>query len=208
MHRLFPLLALSTSLFAAPPPDLLFVGPLDTAVVRLDSGVDASVLASAKASRRPLSEAALIARNFHPKFGEAVSRAARKVEVIDSSGALSSRDPDSSRYVLVLKALSFSRSSVNVPRRYHPPTPPVFDPATGSMNPGNRKGYAEGPGRVTTLNARAQWVLWDNAARSPAARGTASGSSSYRGEAGKGQWEEAARELAKDVLKQTGFSPF
>lgn len=208
LRPLWPLLCLSSLLLASPVPDLLFVGPLDTAVLRVDSALDASVLASPKASRRPPSPAALVARHFHPRFGEAMGMAARRVEVIDSSAALSARDPDSSRYVLLLKSLSFSESSVNVPRRYLPPTPPVFDPATGVMNPGNRKGYSEGPGRVNTLTARAQWVLWDNVARAPAARGTASGASSYRGAAGKGQWDEAARELAKAVLRQTAFSPF
>jgi hypothetical protein len=209
MPRAFlPLLILSTALLAAPVPDLLFVGPLDTAVVRVGSTLDASVLASPKPSRLPPSPAALVARHFHPRFGEAVGMAARKVGVIDSSAALSARDPDSSRYVLLLKSLSFSESSVTVPRRYLPPTPPVFDPATGAMSPGNRKGYSEGPGRVTTLTARAQWIVWDNVARAPAARGTASGASSYRGAAGKSQWDEAARELAKAILRQTAFSPF
>jgi hypothetical protein len=210
MHRPFLyLLIVSTSLFAKPAPlELLFVGPLDTTVVTLDSTVDASPLASAKALRRAPSEASLVARKFYPVFGLAVATAARKVEVIDSSAASTPSDPDSSRYTLVLKALRFTQSSTSVPRRFVPPTPPAFDPATGVMNPGNRKGYAEGPGRVTTLTARAQWILLDNTSRAPAARGTATGESSFRGTAGKSQWDEAARELAKDILKQTAFTPF
>ena len=215
MHRPFlSLILLPLSLLSAktgyPVPDLLFVGPLDTAVVRVDSTVDASVLASSKTRRQAPSDAALIARKFYPSFGGAVALAARKVEVIDSSAAApaSPSNPDSARYLLVIQALSFSQSSVNVPRRYLPPTPPAFDPATGEMKPGNRKGYAEGPGRVTTLTARAQWVLWDNTARATAARGTATGESSYRGSAGKAQWDETARELAKALLRQTAFTPF
>jgi hypothetical protein len=197
-------------------PELLFVGPLDTAVVTVDSIADASVLASSATLRHAPSDAALIARKFYPAFGAAISMAARKVEVIDSSAGAprSVSNPDSARYVLTVSALAFSESWKNVPRRYMPPTPPAFDPATGTMNPGNRKGYAEGPGRVSTLTARAQWVLWDNSVRvngsaSAAARGTAVGESSYRGaSAGKAQWDEAARELAKAILKQTAFAPF
>ncbi len=113
----------------------------------------------------------------------------------------------------MLKSLKFTQSSTSVPRRFVAPTAPAFDPATGTMNPGNRKGYAEGPGLVTTLTAHAEWVIWDNTAGvngqpRAAARGTATGEAAYRGTAGKSQWEETARELAKAILKQTAFSPF
>jgi hypothetical protein len=226
------LLGVFLSASAKTPIEALLVAPLDTLAVRLDSTVDATALANASARRKAPSGPALVARTFHPAFGAAIALAARKVEVLDSSAAAAPGAPrllrfsldktsgdsltfavpvlpaDSARYVLVLGRLAFSQATVSVPRRYLPPTEPAFDPATGTLTPGNRKGYAEGPGRVTTLTARAHWLIWDNTTQAPAVRGVAAGESSFRGSAGKNHWEKAARELAKSLLKQTDYSPF
>jgi len=217
MLRLFPAsLLLATALFAKTPenpPELLYIGPVDTAQITVDSSVDANVLVSAKVLRRKPSAAAIVAKKWYPVFGAAMTMAARTVEVIDSSAAARVTGNDSARYFLVLSGLTITQTTKSVPRRFVPPTQPEFDPTTGVMNPGDRKGHAEGPGRETSLTASAQWILWDNTKRvngvvSPAARGAASGTSTFRGSTGKSQWDEAARELAKDILRQTPFSPF
>lgn len=217
LSRLFPaLLFLAATLSAKTsetPPDQLYLGPVDTAQITVDSSADATVLVSAKVLRRNPSAAAIVAKKWYPVFGAAVTMAARKVEVIDSSAAGSVTATDSARYTLVLSGLTITQNTKSVPRRFVPPTPPEYDPTTGIMNPGDRKGHAEGPGRETSLTASAQWILWDNTKRvngvvSPAARGAASGTSTFRGSTGKSQWDEAARELAKDVLRQTPFTPF
>lgn len=231
---LLPFGALAALAANPAPADLLLVWPLDTAVVSIDSSVSTAVLTTGKAARRAApSPALLVAREFHPRFGAAIAHAARRVEVVDSSAANPDPlrvfenvrlkpaggdsvtfslpvvpDADSARYALVLGALSFSRMTKTVARRFVEPSPPKFDPATGEMTPGRHKGYSEGPGRMTTLAARASWVVWDRDAGVALAVGTATGSASFRGEARRPDWDEAARELAKDLLRQTPFTPF
>jgi hypothetical protein len=213
LHSFLFSLLLAPALLAAKPPveplERLAITPTDTAVVRVDSTVDRTGLIPTRKMRAAPSPAAQVAAKFHPAFAEAIRRAARNVEVV----ATPDPSPDSARYELSLTSLTFSQATVGVARRFHPPTPPSYDPATGEMNPGERKGYAEGPGRETTLTAQAQWVIRDRntgvpAGKSGAARGAASGSASTRGEIGTSQWDEAARELAKDILRQSNFAPF
>jgi hypothetical protein len=232
---LFPITALSA--FAeSPTADLLIVWPLDTAVVSLDSSVATEALSAGRSARHirsAPSPALRISRNFYPRFGAAVAHAAREVEVVDSSGADLGRlplfeeirlrlpggdsalfalpvaaDADSARYALVLGRLAFSATTKTVARRFVEPTPPDFDPATGEMTPGRHKGYSEGPGKMTTLKARATWLVWDRNAGVAVASGKATAAASFRGEARKPDWEEVAQELAKDVLRQTPFTPF
>jgi hypothetical protein len=189
--------------------DLLFVPPLDTTAVVVDSTVSVAALESAKAARRNApSPAALVAREVYPHFGAALARAARGVEVIDSSAAASQGDPDSSRFRLVIQSFEVSQASRTVARRTVPPSPPGFDPATGEMTPGVRRAYSEGPGKMTTLTATAAWHLWDLAGDSVLASGKASGATVFRGDAQRKNWNEAARELAMSLLQQTKFSPF
>jgi hypothetical protein len=218
------------------PLDMLLIWPLDTAVVSVDSSVSTEALSvgrSARHSRSTPSPASRIARNFYPRFGTAIAHAARKVDVVDSSaadlGLLSlfeevrlrlpsgdsaafalpvAADADSARYGLVLGRITFSATTKTVARRFVEPTPPDFDPATGEMTPGRHKGYSEGPGKMTTMKARAIWVLWDRDAGVPVASGKASAAASFRGNARTPDWDEVAQELAKDVLRQTPFTPF
>jgi hypothetical protein len=231
---LLPVLLSATAAAELSDSDLLIVWPLDTAVVQLDSGVPTEPLLGERNKRRAPSSAFRIAREFHPRFGAAVALAARNVGVIDSSAAgaevlsLGERvrlpdtaagtiltfdlpvaaDADSARYALVFGSLAITQESKSVARRFVPPSPPGFDPATGQMTPGLRSGYMEGPGLMTTLTATAAWVIWDRDAGVAVAHGTAVGNSSFRGDARRSNWDEAARELAKDVLRQTPFSPF
>lgn len=221
---------------AAVPQDLLIVWPLDTAVVSIDSSVATEALNPGRTARHPRSSpspAALVAREFHPRFGAAVAHAARQVEVVDSSAAPSQllslfevvrlrlpsgdtaafalpvvADADSARFALVLGKLSVTTSNKTVARRFVEPSPAGFDPATGEMTPGRHKGYSEGPGKMTTLTARATWVIWDRNAGVPVALGKATAASSFRGASRKPDWDEVARELAKDVLRQSPFTPF
>jgi hypothetical protein len=110
--------------------------------------------------------------------------------------------------VLVLERLELRESEESLPRRFVPPRDPEFDPTTGTLEAGNRKGYLEGPGLFTRLEARAEWKVWDAARRTVAHRGVASGLATVRGEPARAQWEELARDLAKSVLKATAFSPW
>lgn len=198
-RRALPLAAL----FLAAPVlagGTLRVLPLDTLVVTLDSGLSASALEREEDAGSP-SSAALVARAFHPRFASAVARAARRVDVV--------RPADSSaRYALRLDSLGFSLRARTVGRRFVPPTPPGFDPATGEMSPGERSGHVEGPGWVNTLSATAKWTLRDREADSVLAHGTSTGAASFRGDAGRDDWNRAARELAKAVLRGTPFSPY
>lgn len=214
---------------------LLWIPPLDTAIVSLDDAADPGAALHQGTTRRGAPSAALlIAREFYPRFGAAVRLATREAEAVDSSAAspetlfgarllrlaapdgdgdsLSFRlpppDADSSRYVLLTGHLGFSLESRNMPRRFVPPSPPAFDPATGRIEPGVRKGYTEGAGIMNTLTAAAAWLIWDREQDAILAYGTASGSASFRRDARRDNWNEAARELAKDVLRQTPFSPF
>jgi hypothetical protein len=226
-----PLLAAETV-----PLEMLIVWPLDTAVVSVDSSVATEALSvgrSARHSRSAPSPTSRIARNFYPRFGTAIAHAARKVDVVDSSsadlGLLSlfeevrlrlpggdsatfalpvAADADSARYALVLGRLAFTATTKTVARRFVEPTTPDFDPATGEMTPGRHKGYSEGPGKLTTLKARALWVIWDRDAGVPVASGKATAAAAFRGDARKPDWDEVAQELAKDILRQTPFTPF
>jgi hypothetical protein len=230
--------ALSPALSAAQAvEDALYLPPLDTSAVRVDSSVRPGTLGNLEAdgspeakARRGKSPRARVARAFHPVFGGAIARAARKVEVIDSSAAtpvpharrlllrrgardsvlfpLPAPPADSARYALVVGELGLSERSENLPRRFVPPKPSEFDPATGTLEPGIRKGYMEGPGLFTHLQARAEWVIWDFRAERIVGRGTASGLATVRGEPTRAQWEELARDLAKSVLRETAFSPW
>ncbi len=234
---LFPLAAGSASA-GGTPPDLLLVWPLDTAIVSLDSSVSTDVLTEGLTAGKPArlsrsSPALLVTRAFHPRFGEAIAHAARKVDVVDSSAANASlwsvaeevrvrlangdsatfalpvaADADSARYAMVLGRLAFSERTKTMGRRFLEPTPPGFDPATGEMTPGRHKGYSEGPGKWTTLTAKTVWLIWDRNAGVPVVAGTATASALFRGSARKSDWDEVARELAKDLLRQTPFTPF
>lgn len=200
----------SGSAGSRPAPDLLIVAPLDTAVVTVDPLVATTALADREPSTRRAapSPALSVARAFHPRFGETVARAARRVEVIDSSAArLPLLDPDSSRFSLTVTGLAFTQSTRTVARRTVPPSPPGFDPATGEMTPGVRRAYTEGPGLVTTLTVTATWVVRDRDGDSTRAAGTTSGASEFRGDARRSDWDKAARDLALNVLRRTPFSP-
>jgi hypothetical protein len=204
------LLTLLASLGAAQPR--LLVWPLDTAGVTVGEGVDLAVFVngkSARATREKLAPKSLVAARFFPAFGDAVAHAARDVHVADSSAAarVTPEDHAAADYMLVVRPLEISQESRTVARRSRAPEPPGFDPATGEMTPGTRWPISEGPGLMTTLTARAGWVLWDRAADTALAHGTAKGASSFRDEVGKAHWNEAARELAKDLLYQTRFAP-
>src|SRR5215217_1106366 len=230
---------LAASIFAAAPGaapvEALYLSPLDTAVVTLDSSLRRESLdaldappSGALARRASTTPEGQVARSFHPLFGEAIARAARKVEAIDSTSAgprpaprslrfargrdtLLFRFPapvaDSARYLLVVGSLTLKESYEHSARRFVPPTEPEFDPTMGAVRPGNRKGYIEGPGRFTRLEARAEWLIWDEVTGTATRRGVATGKASARGEPTRAQWEELARALAKDVLKRTAFSP-
>lgn len=209
-----PLLASLTVLISAAfpiiatPTDLLLVAPLDTAAVSLHGAVPTSALQDDKDARRAYSPAALIARGFHPRFSAAIALAARGIVVIDlSAPGAAARTEDSARYTLRVHALTVSQTTRTVARRTIPPEPPGFDPATGQMTPGTRRAHTEGPGQVSTLTATASWVLWDNAGDSAFVHSTSAGTSAYRGEAARHNWDEAARELAKALLHKTPFSP-
>lgn len=227
--------ALLVSLTAArAPEEALYLPPLDPSVVDLDSSLRSETLehlddASPRAARGASAQARA-ARAFYPVFGAAVARAARKVEVIDSSAGtfapparrlLLRRGPgdstayplpaptaDSARFTLVVGALRVTELHENLPRRFVPPKEPEFDPTTGVLDPGHRRGYAEGPGLFTHLQARAEWLVWDARLGAVAHRGTASGLATVRGEPARAQWEELARDLAKGVLRSTPFSPW
>lgn len=195
---------------AEPTQDLLLVLPLDTAVVAVDSNVSVSALprGSSRRDAAAPSPAPRIARGFHPAFGSAIFYAARGVEVIDSSAATAPfDDPDSSRYSLVIEALHFSQTTRTVARRTVPPSPPGFDPATGMMTPGVHRAYSEGPGRMTTLSVSASWSIRDHAGDSALVTGDAVGTTVFRGDARRVDWEAAARVLALDLLRRTPFSP-
>ncbi len=197
LHGFLFLLAVST---AHPAPesalDRLRVASLDTSVVGSDSAFSAAPPADGEGETPSL--AAFVADAFHPRFAATVARAAR--------GVRPARDTNA-RYVLSLDSLAFSTRSRAVARRFVPPSPPGFDPATGEATPGERRGRVEGPGLMNTLTATARWTLWDRAGDSAAARGIATGSSSFRAEARRGDWEAAARELALAVLRETPFAP-
>jgi hypothetical protein len=192
---------LAAAAFASGPGEKLLVLPLDTAAVFIDSGLATLALVHEDDTPALAAPRALIARRFYPTFTTAVSRAARRVDV--------ARFPDSSaRYVLRIDSLGFSRRTRTVGRRFVPPSPPEFDPATGEMSAGDRTGHAEGPGWMNTLTATAKWNLWDRARDSSVARGVSSGASEFRGDATREAWNAAARELAKAILRGTPFSPF
>jgi hypothetical protein len=208
-----PLLASLTFLISAAFPtlavssDRVLVAPLDTAAVSLDGAVPTSALQDDEEARRT-SPAALIAREFHPRFGAAIALAARGIVVIDlSTPGAAARTEDTARYSLRVHALTVSQTTRTVARRTIPPEPPGFDPATGQMTPGTRRARTEGPGQMSTLTATASWVLWDNAGDSAFVHATSAGASTYRGEAARHNWDEAARELAKALLHKTPFSP-
>jgi len=178
----------------------LFVLPLDTGVVALDSGLTTAAL-TREEDTGSFSPLALVARAFQPRFAAAVARAARRVDAV--------RSADSSvRYELRLDSLGFSLRTRLAGRRFVPPSPPAFDPATNEMSPGDRSGHAEGPGWMSTLTATAAWTLRDRAGDSVLARGTSAGAASFRGDARREDWNRAARELAKAVLRGTPFSPY
>jgi hypothetical protein len=194
---LLPLLGITASSFAA---EKLRVLALDTAVVRADTGF-AATAARLYAPEAPDSGlGAIVAQAFHPRFADAVTRAARRVVVAPAKDT-------GSRYTLRIDSLALSTRSRATGRRFVPPSPPEYDPATGEMSPGDRSGRMEGPGWTGTLSAVARWTLWDRAGDSALARGTSTGTSTYRGEAGRGDVDRAARELAKAVLRATPFSP-
>jgi hypothetical protein len=197
---------------SAPAADLLIVRPLDTAAITIDSGLSFAALAGENNARRnAASPAALAARVFHPHFGAAFARAARRIEVIDSSAAPAPfDDPDSSRFRLVVTSLRFTQATRAVARRTVPPSPPGFDPTTGQMTPGVRRAYSEGPGLMTTLTATAAWVIRDVHGDSTFRAGEAAGSASFRGDAHdarRADWDKAARDLALDLLRRTPFAP-
>jgi hypothetical protein len=179
----------------------LLVLPLDTTAVFIDSGLATSALIHEDDAPALTAPKGLIARKFQPRFATAVMHAARRVDV--------ARFPDSSaRYVLRIDSLGFSQKTRAVGRRFVPPSAPEFDPATGEMSPGDRTGHAEGPGWMNTLTATAKWKLWDRARDSAVAQGVGAGASEFRGDAQRENWNIAARELAKAVLRETPFSPF
>jgi hypothetical protein len=213
--------------------DLLIVWPIDSTEITIDNSVSTAALLTQNSRRRgddlPVE---LVARSF-TLFGDALSRAARNVDVIDSSAAPLSRlfpnrivtaysaesgtlafslprqrDAESARYALVLRQLSFSQETRTVARRTVAPSPPGFDPATGMLTPGIRRAYTEGPGRITTLTVKRRWLIWDYSTEAALLVGTAQGTSSFRGDARRSNWDEAVRALAKDLLRQTNFSPF
>lgn len=199
---LIPLLGLSAPFARA---ESLRVPPLDGAVVRADSGfaaAAASLLASGEDTSRPSNSGvgARVVHAFHPPFSGAVARAARRVKVSTAQDTLA-------RYALRIDSLSLSVRKRATGRRFVPPSPPEFDPATGEMSPGDRSGRMEGPGWTGTLSAVAQWTLWDRGGDSAVARGISMGASSFRGDAGRGDLDRAARELAKAVLRATPFAP-
>jgi hypothetical protein len=213
MRRCVPalLLLLAAAGISAAPRERLRVLPLDTTVFVLDTGISTSALIpendDLSSDAEPVSHAALITKEFHPRFAAAVARAARRVDVV----VFARMANDSARYALRLDSLAFSLRSRIVGRRFVPPSQPEFDPATGEMTPGERRGHAEGPGREHTLTATAKWVLWDRAGDSALAVGIAAGAASFRGDSDdvrREHWSKAARELAKSVLRGTPFSPF
>ncbi len=224
---ILPALLLTALAPQAQEHDLMWVPPLDTSGIVFADRADPVAVFHRGPARTAPSPALLVAREFQPRFGAAIALASRNVDVIDSSAAslepldgarelesgaatfrLPAADADSSRYVLLIGSLDFSFESRNMPRRYVRPTPPSFDPATGQLEPGIRKGYTEGAGIMNTLSVTATWMIRDNAGDSVLAHGTASGSSTFRRDARSANWAEAARELAKDVLRQTPFTPF
>jgi hypothetical protein len=212
-YRPFTLLLCSTVLASTAtekPPASLFLPPLDTTVVKLDSSVSTATLAEEKVRRNGPSPSALVAQQFYPRFGAAFALAIRHAEVVDSSAA-GSNGFDTARtapdYTLAIGYLSLAQTSKTVARQFVAPSPPAFDPATGQMTPGLHRGYSEGPGIVSTLTATVAWTIRDRAADTALAHGTAVGSASFRGEARKAHWDEAARELAKNILYQTRFAP-
>jgi hypothetical protein len=214
MRRCVPalLLLLAAAGISAAPRERLRVLPLDTTVVVLDTGISTLALIpendDLSSDAEPVSHAVLISKEFHPRFAMAVARAARRVDVVVFAHAAGDT---SSRYELRLDSLGFSQRTRAVGRRFVPPSQPEFDPATGEMTPGERRGHAEGPGRVTTLAATAKWVLWNRAGDSALTTGISTGAASFRGDSDdvrREHWSKAARELAKSVLRGTPFSPF
>jgi hypothetical protein len=227
------LLALLPALAAADAP-LLLIWPLDTTVVTFDSSAStASLIRETDAKKHPPSPAALITRELSLGFGlPKTTTHGHRVQIVDSSRAnpavlspfetvrascagcgdsASFRvplavDADSSRYVLVIGALSFSSKSRTVGRRFVPPSPPGIDPVTGEMTPGLHKGYPEGPGLMTTLTATAAWVIWDRGKNAAHAVGRDSGASTFRGEARPAHWHEASRNLAAAIRGKAGFA--
>ncbi len=189
------LLAALAAAQAAPGPEPLplRVLPPDTNIVAFDSAAAAAIPEEERGDAR-----AWIVRTFQPRFEAVVARAARGAKVTGDSAA---------RLHLRLDSLAFSLRARMVARRSIPPSSPGFDPATGEATPGQRHGRVEGPGWVNELSAAARWTLWDREGDSALARGTASGSASFRGDARRGDWEEAARELAIEILRGTPFAP-
>lgn len=204
MHSLSRSLALLLPVLSGTIPvaaERLRVLPLDTAVVRVDTAFAAATdLFRSENDSSATSPRAFVARVFHPRFAAAVARAARRVVVAPETDT-------AARYALRIDSIGFSVSARAMGRRFVPPSPPEFDPATGEMSPGDRSGRMEGPGWMNTLSAVARWTLWDRVGDSALEHGTSTGSATYRGDAQRGDADLAARVLAKAVLRATPFSP-
>lgn len=235
-HPFTSLVALTACMAVAPqaaaptPPDLLLILPLDTAHVAVAADVSTAALGP-ETSTRPSSRKTapsptlLVARAVFPAFGVSLARMMNAgqgadqimggIEAIDSSAsrmALTEVDVDSSRYRLVIDTLHVAQSARTVARRTVPPSPPAYDPTTGTMTPGVRRATTEGPGRMTTLTLTAAWTIVDRTANVEAnpilARGTAVGRIEFRGgmsDARLADWEAAARALALDLMKTPPF---
>lgn len=181
--------------------------PLTASAVAVDS-VAAASLPAPEGDDPPGGAAVRVRREFHPVFGQAVATAARRVRVaVRDADAPGSAAADSVRYLLTVESLAITGVERAAPRRFVPPEPAGFDPATGRMTTGSRHGRTEGPGLATTVTARAVWSLRDLAADSLSLRGEAEAHVRFRREAGRDDWNRIARDLALDLLRRTPFAP-